>query len=127
MTEVADIFAMAHDGIIVFALAVGSFFSMVSAVGLLRLPDVYSRLHAVTKATTLGTAGLLVASGVLALGQGSLPFAECLTILFIFLTNPVGGHMIGRAAYLTGIEMRALPVVDELGRAGSNEPTERKR
>ena len=102
------------------SLLVGTFFVALSALGLARLPDVYSRLHAVTKASTLGLAGLLAASGLhfWALGTGVLE--ELFAMYFILLTNPVGGHMIARSAYLIGIRMTDLSVVDQLDRAGAH-------
>lgn len=86
-------------GSIVF-LAGGLFFLFVGTVGLLRLPDVYCRLHATTKCDTLG-AGLVLLSLVL---QSSLAAAVKLglIILFILITNPTAAHVIARAAYRTG-------------------------
>jgi len=99
-------------------LIIGTFFVFVSAMGLLRLPDVYSRLHAVTKATTLGMAGILGASAITFAVRGDDVLPEILTVVFIFLTNPVGGHMIARSAYLIGIPMTDLTIVDQMQRAG---------
>lgn len=111
------------DWIIAGGLLVGSFFLLVSAVGILRLPDVYSRMHAITKASTLGMAGLLCASGVFHGLRGEGFIGEILAMWFVFLTNPVGGHMIARSAYLVGIPMTDRTVVDELGTYGrASEP-----
>jgi multicomponent Na+:H+ antiporter subunit G len=102
------------------ALLVGTAFIVISAIGLLRLPDVYSRMHAVTKATTLGLAGILTASAVNGLAAGQNVIGELLTMWFVFMTNPVGGHMIARSAYLVGIPLWSESVIDELGLAGHN-------
>lgn len=99
-------------------LVLGTTFISVSALGLLRMPDVYSRLHAVTKSSTLGMAGVLTASAVHFGSQGTNVWAEILTLAFVFLTTPVGGHMIGRSAYLCGVRMTQLSVVDQLQKAG---------
>jgi multicomponent Na+:H+ antiporter subunit G len=96
----------------------GTLFVCLGAVGLLRLPDVYSRMHAITKATTLGLAGLLGASGLFFLSMGYSVFGEILTVWLVFLTNPVGGHMIGKTAYLIGIPLAEVTVLDEFGRSG---------
>ncbi len=104
-------------------LAGGTFFIALSAVGLLRLPDVYSRLHAITKASTLGMFGILIASGCFFLGLGETPIGEVVAIAFIVFTNPVGGHMIARSAYLIGVRLSDRSVIDELARAGERAAT----
>ena len=63
------------DYIVAGCVITGTFFMAVSAIGMLRLPDVYSRLHAVSKATTLGIAGVLIGSGLLFAQDG--PLALC--------------------------------------------------
>ncbi len=82
-------------------LIVGLFFLLVATVGLLRLPDVYNRLHATTKCDTLG-AGLVLLSLAL---QSEAAVAARLTLLIVFIlvTNPTAAHVIARAAYTTGI------------------------
>jgi len=106
------------------ALLIGTAFIVISAIGLLRLPDVYSRMHAVTKATTLGLAGILTASAVNGLAAGQNVIGELLTMWFLFMTNPVGGYMIARSAYLVGTPLWSESVVDELGLAGHNSGSE---
>jgi multicomponent Na+:H+ antiporter subunit G len=91
------------QAVIVTALiAVGIFFLLVGTVGLLRLPDVYNRMHATSKATTLGAASIFLAGFVYFDAQ-----AEGLTslvgILFLFLTAPAGAHMISRSAQKMGV------------------------
>ena len=95
--------------LIVFLLAAGLFFSGVAALGVLRLPDFYARLHAVSKAETLGV--LCTVSGV-ALWQGlDLTTAKLLLVaLFFFITNPTASHAIARAALRTG----QTPLADRL-------------
>jgi len=112
--------ALIIDWIVVAGLVIGSFFLAVSAIGTLRMPDVYGRLHAITKASTLGLAGLLAASAVFhgAAGRGFV--AEAVAMWFVLMTNPVGGHMIARSAYLVGVRMWEDSVLDELGRAGEH-------
>ena len=107
------------DWLIVIGLFIGSFFLFVSAVGLLRLPDVYSRMHAITKASTLGLAGLLGASAVYHGVRGEGFLGEILAMWFVLLTNPVGGHMIARSAYLVGVPLTDESVVDQLDQAGT--------
>ncbi|MFN4003701.1 MAG: Na+/H+ antiporter subunit G [Hylemonella sp.] len=79
-------------------LLVAAFFALVGAIGLVRLPDFYMRLHAPTKASTLGVGGVLLASIVVALGQGRIGFAELLITLFVFITAPVSASLMAQAA-----------------------------
>lgn len=85
----------------IITLIVGLFFLLVATVGLLRLPDVYNRLHATTKCDTLG-AGLVLLSLALQSETG-VAVRLALLIIFILLTNPTAAHVIARAAYVTGI------------------------
>jgi len=77
----------------------GTVFMFVAAIGLLRLPDLYTRMHAVTKAGTLGV-GLLLLSAAVAFGSVSVTAQALTALLFVLLTAPVSAHMIGRAGYL---------------------------
>jgi multicomponent Na+:H+ antiporter subunit G len=91
----------------------GSAFVMLAGLGTLRLPDLYSRMHAATKAPTLGF--LLIASGALVVadaGRGKLALA----VAIIFVTAPVAAHLVGRSAYRArGVDAR-LDAEDDLGR-----------
>lgn len=81
------------------SLLAGLFFLFVGTLGLLRLPDVFCRLHATTKCDTLGV-GLILLSLAL---QSSAAAAVKLVLIagFILVTNPTAAHVIARAAYLT--------------------------
>lgn len=79
-------------------LLIAAFFLLVGAIGLVRLPDFYMRLHAPTKASTLGVGGILLASMVVAGAQGRVGFAELLITLFIFITAPVSANLMAQAA-----------------------------
>lgn len=79
-------------------ILVGAFFTLVGAIGLVRLPDFFMRLHAPTKASTLGLGSLLIASMVFAAAQGRAGFAELLITLFIFVTAPVSANLMAQAA-----------------------------
>ncbi len=89
------------DILSIVSLVLGLFFLFVGTLGLLRLPDVYNRLHATTKCDTLG-AGLVLLSMAL---QSNLAtgIRLGLLIMFIVITNPTAAHVIARAAYNTGI------------------------
>ena len=103
------------EWVISFLLLAGLFFLLVGSIGLLRLKDVYSRMHATTKGSTLGIAGILLAFlfylRYLEIASG---LKEIILIFFFFLTAPAGAHMIARAAYWTGVELWHGTVTDEL-------------
>lgn len=94
-------------------MLVGVCFMVLSAVGLLRLPDIYTRMHAGGKSSTLGIIALLL--GV-AVHRGTLlSMAKIAALIaFFFLTAPVAAHMLGRAAYLTRVKPVAQTHPDEL-------------
>ena len=80
-------------------LLTGGFFLLTGSVGLMRLPDFFTRLHAPTKATTLGMGCLLLASmGVFGLAHGSLSVHELIITLFLFMTAPISAHMMAKTA-----------------------------
>lgn len=85
------------------ATVAGAFFFLASAIGLARLPDLYSRLHAPTKAATLGLALLVVGSAtVQRTGDASDIAEDLLLILFVLLTIPVSSQLLARAAICQG-------------------------
>ena len=79
-------------------LLVSAFFLLVGAVGLVRLPDFFMRLHAPTKASTLGVGGALLASMLVSAAEGRAGFAELLITLFVFVTAPVSANLMAQAA-----------------------------
>lgn len=80
-------------------LLLGSaFFLLVGALGLAKLPDFFMRLHAPTKASTLGVGGILLASLLLHAAQGRLGLVELLITLFVFVTAPVSANLMAQAA-----------------------------
>jgi multicomponent Na+:H+ antiporter subunit G len=81
----------------------GAFFGFVAAVGLLRLPDIYTRTHAASKSDTLA-AVLALAAVVLAIQTELATFKAVLLLVFVFVTNPTAAHAIARAANDQGIE-----------------------
>ena len=94
-------------------LLVGSFFVLVGAIGLARLPDFFTRLHAPTKATTLGVGGMLLASMAHFFALGVPSVHELLITLFLFVTAPVSAYMLARAGLHLRLRSRApLPPPD---------------
>lgn len=91
------------QAVVVTALiVVGSFFLAIGTLGLVRLPDVYNRMHATSKATTLGAASLFLA-GTVYYGPRGAGLTSLVGIVFLFATAPTGAHMISRAAQKMGI------------------------
>jgi multicomponent Na+:H+ antiporter subunit G len=87
---------------IVVFLAGGLFFTFVSAVGVVRLPDIYSRAHTASQTDTLG-AGLTLVAVALTIGFETTTIKTLLLLIFIFITNPTAAHAIARAAHEEGI------------------------
>jgi multicomponent Na+:H+ antiporter subunit G len=98
----------------VILAAVGVVFMLISAVGLLRLPDVFSRMHAAGKASTVGVSCLLLAAGVHFWNQ-DLFFRMVLLIALIFATAPISTSAMARAAYKTGSRKGLRLQIDEMG------------
>lgn len=83
-------------------LLAGLFFHAVAALGVMRLPDFYTRLHAVSKAETLGVV-LTITALALWVGPSLLAVKLLLVAVFLFLANPTSTHAIARAALRTGL------------------------
>ncbi len=93
-----------------FLLVVSGVFALVGAIGLLRFPDFFMRLHAPTKATTLGVGGVLLASMLLGVARGEPTVHELLITLFLFVTAPVSANLMAMAALHLQVASRAKPV-----------------
>lgn len=95
-------------------ILIGVFFAFVSSIGLIRLPDVYSRVHAGGKSSTLGVISLMIATFVYFIPQGTVNGKILLAILFVFLTAPLAALMVSRAAYKTGVPLEEKSMQDDL-------------
>jgi len=91
MSEIAEIAVSA-------AIVIGALFVLVGSYGLLKLNSPMSRLHAPTKAGTLGVGGILVASMIYAFARGEPSLRELLILAFLFMTAPVSAHFIAKVA-----------------------------
>lgn len=83
-------------------ISIGTFFLLIGTIGLIRLPDVYNRMHATSKATTIGAASLFL-SGFVIFGPQGPGLVSLVGIVFLFVTAPTGAHMISRAAQKMGV------------------------
>ena len=90
-------------------LVIGGLFTLVGALGLLRFPDFFMRLHAPTAATTLGVGGVLLASMVLGWAQGEIGLPALLIAVFLFITAPVSANLMAQAALHLGLASQAGP------------------
>ncbi|MFP7253374.1 monovalent cation/H(+) antiporter subunit G [Terribacillus goriensis] len=89
--------------LVIAFLSGGTFIMFTASVGILRFPDIYTRLHAASKGSTLGVAGILIGAFIFHYTEyGIISGKLILGVLFIFLTAPVASHLISRAAHLRG-------------------------
>lgn len=94
-------------------LVAGAAFMLLSGIGLLRMPDLYTRMSATSKAASLG-AGLALLAVAIHHARLDVSVRAVAAIVFVFLTVPVAAHMVGRAAYRSGIPLWHQSVADEL-------------
>lgn len=96
-------------------ILLGSIVSVISAIGMIRFFDVYTRAHAATKTTTLAVLITLVGTFIYVwLGEGFMSIRLILGIVFVFMTAPVSGHLVLRAAYRAKVKMADETLDDEL-------------
>jgi len=116
---------MIEQTLILVCIIIGLVFNMLGIIGLIRFPDVYTRMHASTKATTFGSIflclGVIIYGIVTLFGTGDMQYLMLIlhTILAVFalaITNAVGAHALARAAHRSG-QMPTPRVVDRLAEA----------
>jgi multicomponent Na+:H+ antiporter subunit G len=94
-------------------MVMGSAFCLVAALGVVRLPDALTRMHAATKAGTLGT-GLLLFAEALFFHEVGTSLRAVTIIVLLLLTAPVAAHLIGRSSYRSGVSLSDRTWIDEL-------------
>jgi len=94
-------------------LGVGAVAMLLAAIGLLRMPDLFTRMHATAKIATLGVASLLLAVAV-HFDDIAVTTKSLLVIAFFLITAPIAAHMIGRTAYIVRVTLWSGTVRDEL-------------
>lgn len=85
---------------------------LLSAIGIVKMPDLFTRMHAATKVGTVGVSGIVLAVAI-HFDQMKVAAPALLIIVFFLATAPVAAHMIGRAAYEMGVELWKGTVIDE--------------
>lgn len=94
-------------------LIIGALFSLLAVVGLLRLPDLYTRMHAASKAGTVGSGLALVAIALVSFDSAVI-LRALVGIVFFMLTAPISAHLLSRAAYIAGYEPCEQTVTNDL-------------
>ena len=102
--------------IISFFIIFGAFFMLVGSIGMIRLPDLFMRLHAPTKSSTLGLGSFLIAAMVFWATQGRFGFSELLITLFSFITAPVSANLMAQAAIHLRLRSTSGDVPEALNR-----------
>lgn len=116
------------EGFGVFLILIGGIMAVISAIGILRLPDVYTRSHAATKSSTLAV--LLSLLGTFIYFWAAEQFISVrllLGITFVFLTAPVSGHLITRAAYRSKVKLSESSTEDALAEVLGNPGRQKKK
>lgn len=102
------------------AVVIGSAFSLLAAIGLLRFPDIYMRLHAAAKTGIVG-AGFVLLGVALAAFDPAVSLRAIGGIVFLVLTSPIAAHLLSRAAYLAGVRPTNITVVNDLAKESPKE------
>ena len=93
---------------------VGALAILFASIGILRMPDFYLRLSVTVKASCLGVGLLLICAAIMFPDDASVTTKSIAIIFFLFITAPIAAHMIGRAAYFTGVPLWKGTIIDEL-------------
>jgi CPA2 family monovalent cation:H+ antiporter-2 len=94
-------------------LMIGAAFALLAGAGVVRMPDLFTRMQAATKASTLGIGSIVLAVAI-HFGELGITTRALTVIFFVFLTAPVAAHMIARAAYFVGVPLWERTIIDEL-------------
>ncbi|MEC4114467.1 monovalent cation/H(+) antiporter subunit G [Myroides pelagicus] len=101
------------DILIMVLSTLGAIFILIASIGIVRMPDFYTRLSITIKAATLGI-GCILAAAAIHFSEFSTTTKVIAIIFFLFITSPVAAFLIARTAYITGIKLWDKSIVDEL-------------
>jgi multicomponent Na+:H+ antiporter subunit G len=104
-------FALYLGGIVLLA---GAAFALLAAIGVLRLPDLYTRMHAASKAGAVGGGLILLAVALVSL-DAAVAIRAIIGVVFLLVTTPLAAHLLARASYLAGYKP-AYGVVDDIAK-----------
>ncbi|MCA1441543.1 Na+/H+ antiporter subunit G [Ensifer sp. IC4062] len=99
--------------LVALIVVVGASFSLLAALGIVRFPDLYTRMHAASKAGTIGSGLLLLAAGLHSL-DGAILVRALAGFVFFVLTAPISAHLLAKAAHQAGYRLTKLSVIDQL-------------
>lgn len=99
--------------VVIILLLGGAAFMLIAGIGVVRMPDLYSRMHVATKSATLGV-GCVLLGVSFHFGDLAVFTRALLVIIFFLLTAPIGAHLLGRAAYIVGLPLWEGTKWDEL-------------
>ncbi|SMQ60925.1 multicomponent Na+:H+ antiporter subunit G [Devosia lucknowensis] len=102
-------------------LVVGALFTLLAAIGVVRLPDLYTRMHAASKAGAVGGGLILLAVAVLS-QDAAVSVRAIIGVVFLLLTTPVSAHLLARASYLSGYKPSSETLIDELAPNNGQNP-----
>jgi len=101
------------ESISLILMLLGALFMLLAAIGLARMPDLFMRMHSSTKSATLGV-GCIMLGAALYFNDFAIAVRALAIVVFLFATAPVAAHMIGRAAYLSGVPLWEGTLSDEM-------------
>lgn len=103
------------EAIVLLLVVLGTIITLISSLGVIRLPDVYTRAHATTKSATLGILCILLGTFIYFIYTHQIVSVRLLlAIVFVFFTAPVAGHLIIRSAHRSGVPLADISVQDDL-------------
>ena len=102
-------------------LLLGAGFTVLAAIGVVRLPDLYTRMHAASKAGAVGGGLILLAVAVLS-QDAAVSMRAVIGVIFLLLTTPVSAHLLARASYLSGYKPCSETLIDELAAINEQNP-----
>lgn len=101
------------DILIMILCTIGAIFILIASIGIYKMPDFYARLSVTIKAATLGVGSILIGVA-LYFTEFSVTTKTIAIILFLFLTAPVAGYLIGKVAYVNGTKLWKHSIIDEM-------------
>ena len=94
-------------------MLVGAIFTFIAALGVVRLPDLFMRMHANTKSATLGV-GFIMLGAAVYFGEVTVTVRALAVVLFLIITAPISSHLLARAAYFSGVPLWKETLSDDL-------------
>jgi multicomponent Na+:H+ antiporter subunit G len=94
-------------------MLIGAIFTFIAALGVVRLPDLFMRMHANTKSATLGV-GFIMLGAAVYFGDITVTTRALAVVLFLIITAPISSHLLARAAYFSGIPLWEKTLSDDL-------------